>query len=115
MELFTVIDFSMVVIGILGIYNAYQLRTRQHIGFQAFFYKNMDMKNCKDVKGFCKEMSQIMFVFFALILVSGLINLYSTFVQSLGIVATATTFIMVFACFAYAANIRKMALKYFYM
>ena len=100
-DIFTLIDVLALGAGLFGLYNGWILKKEKFIFYKGFFHKNMNLKRCKDIDNFIKEMVQGLWLFSVILILIGGLNLGATYWKLYTFLPVITSTIMLIVVIGY--------------
>lgn len=99
--------------GLYCLYGVYMLRFKNEINRSVLLPKDVNVKKCKDVKGYCKEAQPPLLLLGIVTTVYGGIDLYNTYVGGADKLFIIMLILLIPALIIYAVMIKKINEKYF--
>ncbi len=100
--------------GLYCLYGYYMLRFRGEIVHSLFLPKDMNIKTCKDFKGYSSEAQKPALILGVIVLVYGAVDLYNTYVNRVAAGLLDVMIVLVFAAIVFfSVRMKKINKKYF--
>ncbi len=108
-----VIGIITLVCGLYCLYGAGLMRFKRRIKQSLVMVKEVDLKTCADVEGYCKEAQVPLFILGAVVTLYSLVDLYNTQFGGLTFVYWILLAFAVVSLIWYTKKIREINKKYF--
>lgn len=99
--------------GLYCLYGYYMLRFKQEINTTILLPKDVNVKKCKDYKGYCREAQSPLLLLGVVATLYGASDLINTYVASIDMVFGIMLALLAAALVYYVVRIRKINQKYF--
>ena len=99
--------------GLYCLYGAYLMRTKGEIKQALVLSQDINIKTCKDVKGYCREAQVPLFILGAVVTIYSVVDLYNTSVGGIDTLYWVMFVLAAVALIYYIIKIRACNKKYF--
>lgn len=99
--------------GIYCLYSFYMLRFKHEVNRTILLPKDVNIKKCKDLEGYCREAQTPLLLLGIVATLYGASDLYNTYIGNARMVFDIFMFLTVIALIIYAVMIKKINNKYF--
>lgn len=99
--------------GAYCLYGYYLAKVKKEIAKSILLPKGVDVEDCKDLEGYCREVSRPLLVIGIAATAQGLIDLYQTAAGNAGALFLAAFAVLGAALIWFAVTIKKINKKYF--
>ena len=99
--------------GLYCLYGVYLLRFKGEINRQIMLPKDINIKTCKDIEGYCKETQIPLFILGVVVTLYAIVDLYNTTVGGIDILFMIMFVLAAITLIYYVIKIRSCNKKYF--
>lgn len=99
--------------GLYCLYACYLLKVKREICTSVLLSKDMNVKNCKDLKGYCEEAVKPLLLLGIVITLYGGVDVFNTYVGGADVLFLIMLIILLPTLILYAVMIKKINKKYF--
>ena len=99
--------------GLYCLYGAWIMRTKGEIKQALVLSQDINLKSCKDTKGYCKEAKVLLFILGAVVTVYSIVDLYNTSAGGMDTLYWVMFILAAVALIYYILRIRACNKKYF--
>lgn len=101
------------VCGVYCLYAFYLLKFKKEINTTILLPKDARLKKCKDIDGYCREMSAPLLFLGVIVTIYGGVDLYGSYAKDVGIIFIIMFALVWVALFWFFIAVRKCNKKYF--